>query len=260
MNKRKIIQKIIGDAIKSYGFEFSGYDSETCAYKKSVGDIVQCIAIYFYSKNELKIYFSTNAYGQHPICGETLVNEGEDRGDFLGHYIYANEQEFINIIEYFKKIIFDYGFVALERISINTTEIRPTAEMNLFLYENHENLNLEYRTKLGITNDISHEEVLKKVHDYIASIKEKDFISIKNDIIGLAAIYGTLLVNVSDGYWQLGSDKKNICWIRAKNNYCESEYPLNTIIVCWRDKSDITYTILNNDYIYRKKLYDIKMK
>ena len=190
-------------------------------------------------------------YGQNPIYGETLVGEGEDHGNFLGFYKYDNAHEFIEVIKYFRKIILDYGFRALDNISLPTTEIRPTKETNLYLYENHKELNEKYREKLGINDNISHEEIFKIAQECLIKTQGEAFDTVKDTLIGLAAVVGTVYVDISNGGWLWNPDK-HICWVTNKAKYPKMDYPLSTIIVCWRENPEHTFTILNNGFLYFK--------
>ena len=251
MQKTKIVQKIIGEAIKLYGFEYTGFNADSWIYRKQVGELKQDILISLIYKGELKIYFRTNAYGQKPIYGETLVKEGEDCGDALGFYSFADESEFTRIIEYFKKIIFDYGFEALERNSVPTTEIRPTEKICMYLYENHKELNKEYRDRFNINDDTSHEKIFEIIQDYMIETQGQPFAEVIDTLIGIAAVVGTVYVDISKGGLEWDPDKK-ICWVTNKEKHPKKVHPLNDIMICWREKPGHSFAILNNYYNWLK--------
>ena len=247
MQKTEIIKRVVGESIRPHGFIYLGDDPESCTFRKQIGELQQDITIYYAAENELKIYFGTNAYGQKPIYGEDLVRADENRGDVLGRYHYSNELEFITVIEYFKKIIFDYGFTALEKISVHTTQARPTKEANLYLYENHEKLNREYRKKFKIDENASNEDIFLTIQEYLVKTQGQPFDEVKETMIGLAAIIGTVFKDVSDGIWKWDS-VKNICWVANRDKYPKMQYPLNTIIGLWNKNAERTFTFINDNY------------
>jgi len=95
MKKTKIVQEIIGEAIKPHGFEYLAFDADAWIFEKKTGDLRQSIVINLMSEDETRLIFLTNAYLQHPISAGDLVQEGEERGDELfGNYTFYSEEEF----------------------------------------------------------------------------------------------------------------------------------------------------------------------
>jgi len=253
MKENEIIQSIIGEAIKSYGFYLLGCDSDlehdtiTWTFMNKKEDLEQNITIRMKSRRELKLTFMTNAFGQRPIYAEDLTKDNKGRISGLWCYVYNDEQEFVKLIEYFKTVVFDYGFDALERISVPTTETRPTKEMDRYLYENHEELNKRYRVIFNIDESTTHEEIFRIVHDYISETQGQVFEQLKETLIGLAAIVGTEYANVSNGDW-LWDSSKNICWVTKKEKYPTMMYPLSTVINLWREAAKHSFNILCSEY------------
>ena len=254
MKKTKIVQEIIGEAIKPHGFEFLAFDAGGWVYEKKTGDLRQRIVITLMSEDETRLTFSTNAYMQRPISAGDLVQEGEERGDELfGNYTFYSEEEFVKRIEYFKYIILKYGFDALERISVPTTEIRPTKETNLYLYENHKELNKRYRKKFGIDENTTTEEIFQIVYDYILETQGEEFEVVKETLIGLTAVVGTVMVEASKGGWEW-EPEWNICWVIGTGKDPRRTYLFNSIISCWRKKAKHTVAKLKTDYNYILKV------
>ena len=131
---------------------------------------------------------------------------------------------------------------ALEEISVPSTEIRPTIQTNLELYQNHSELNRKYRILLGVENETSTRKVLEKVNEAILETKEQDFVEIESMLIGLAAVYGEELISKRGGEWQWREDFDKICWIDKMRGEISGTYPLNDIICYWREgKNNIQY-------------------
>jgi len=252
MKTSKLIKEIIGESIKPNGFELKAHDRESWVYTKQAGEFTQRITIRVVSRDFTRLNFSTNAFGQKQVDGASLVKEGENKGDEIGDYIFKTEQEFTEVLEYFKKIIFDYGFEALERMSAHTTEVRPTKETNLYLYENHEELNKLYREKLNIDDSTAHEDIFQIIQDYLVKTQGSKFEDIKQDLIGIAAVYGTVYAGACNGGWEWDSES-NICWVTDLEKYPIKEYPLSKILHCWRKGTEYTAVRLNNSYKYVQK-------
>jgi len=250
MKIKDLVQKVIGEAVKPIGFELESCDRETWVYVKEEGDIKKNIMIHLLQKGKMKLYFSTNAYGHKSVDGASLEKGGEKKGDSLGIYHFSNEQEFIETLECFRKIIFDYGLSELERMSAPTTEVRPTRETNLFLYENHAELNKQYREKLNIDDNMTHQEIFKIIQDYLVDTQGVEFEDVKRDLIGLAAVAGYVYLDACNGAWQWDNDK---CWITNREKYPKDAYPLGIIIDHWRDGATYAREMLDNYYNYLLK-------
>jgi hypothetical protein len=135
----------------------------------------------------------------------------------------------------------------LEKISIPTTEVRPTKETDYYLYKNHEKLNIKYRDILRIDESKTAEDIFIVIQNYMLETQGQPFIAIRESLIGIAAIVGTVYVDVSNGCWQWDIEN-NICWVANREKYPKKLYPLSTVIICWREKVELTLTILKNEY------------
>jgi hypothetical protein len=69
MNKKKIkiIQEIIGEAIKPYGFECLTTEHNFLVYQKTDGDLKQSISIDIIMYNGLRLCVATNAFGGYYV-------------------------------------------------------------------------------------------------------------------------------------------------------------------------------------------------
>jgi len=254
MTKTEIIQEVIGNTIKPYGFAYLGIEDGAWIYRKELGDLRQDIDIRLMSKDQLNLYFSTNAPLQRPCCADELIKEGERRGNKpFGYFRFTCEQEFIEVIEYFKKIIFDYGVDALDKRSVPATEIRPTKETNSYLFENHEELNRRYREKFNIDKSTEYTVIFQIIQEYLIQTQGREFSDVLDTLIGLAAVVGTVIADASDGVWEWDS-RNNICWVSQKQKYPRSYYPLGSIINRFREKPEHTFNSLNAKYNYMKEI------
>jgi len=252
MQRTRIVEEVIGTAIEQYGFKLSLVDRKLWVYLKETGELKQEIAIQLFSKDSIRLSFETNAFGHRTVYGSSLVREGEPKGDIFDAYRFNNEEGFKGLIEFFKTIIFNYGFAVLEKMSVPTTEVRPTKETNRYLFENHDDLNKRHRVMLGIDENTTHDTVFMTVQDYITQTQGQTFEDVKETLIGLAAVAGSVLVEISGGDWVWDSNS-NICWVSNKAKYPTRCCPLVIIIDYWRDNTGNVVSQLNYHYKCMKK-------
>jgi len=252
MQRTKLVQEIIGKAIEPNGFKLSLVDRRLWLFMKQTEELKQEIAIQLFSKDSIRLSFSTNAFGHRTVYGTAFAKDGEPKGDIFDAYRFGNEEEFIGLLEYFKKIIFDYGFEALEKMSIPTTEIRPTKETNRYLFENHDELNIRHREMFGINESTTSDEIFTIINNYLTQTQGQAFEDVKETLIGLAAVAGSVLVDISGGDWVWDSNS-NICWVSNKAKYPTKCCPLVIIIDCWRDNTGNVINRLNYYYKLLKK-------
>jgi hypothetical protein len=258
MNKIKEIKKIIGYAVAPYGFSVDFSDrNEGVHFIRERGDLKQIINIQIVHSKFLALKFNTNAYQQRTIDGSEF--SPEKKSDFLYPGIpipaewwqWNNDAEFIDILNTFKNIILEHGLKALEEISVPSTEIRPTIQADWELYQNHKELNRNYRITLGIENESSTRKVVEKIHEVILKTRNQDFKEVEPMLIGLAAVYGEELIARRGGEWQWREDFDKICWIDKMHEGVGGTYPLNDIIGYWREGMNDIEFFLNKFRVAR---------
>lgn len=137
------------------------------------------------------------------------------------------------------------GLDKLEEMNQPTTETRPKKHTDLYLFENHERLNEEYSKKLGISKDSTPEHVIDGIEIYLKEVADQEFIDIEMDLVGVAAVYGSLIINKLGGDWVIDEEK---AWVEnINNNKYRACYPLNLIIIIWADKD---YGMLYSKFDY----------
>ena len=195
MNRAQQIKKIIGEAIKDRSFEYTGYTRDEFvhdySFKRVDGELIQYISIAVID-DEVRLEFSTNAYGQEEVYASDLIEsdfDGDDEG-----LAFENDEEFKAILHHFKEIILQKGFEILDSISKPTTDVRPTREAHWKVFQEHEALNKEYREKYGIT-ETDTVTVLTKISGIIHDNLDKPFKEVEELLIGLAAVYGCQLID-----------------------------------------------------------------
>lgn len=210
MNKEKVIQEIMGKELEKLGFSYVSRWS----YERMHNDIRQEILICHerFTRNCLKMYFSTNAYGQKPKELEDFVPDIQQES-----WEYRTEDEFRKIIHQFTEWTLNYGIKLLEEISMPTTEVRPKPETNRILYDNHEELNRKYRKELGM-EEMDTVDTLIAMSWEIEQLRmsKKPFAEVEEMLIGLAAILGHSM-DCYDGKQEwIWDDKNKTCKMEGR--------------------------------------------
>ena len=221
MRKYKYIKKYVGDPLKSEGFRYDGFESGGIwTFCRRKGDVTQIVRICQerFLGNMAEVILSTDAYGQLP---KTIAWSS-----------YDNEEEFEAAAKKFYEKIKSEGLELLEKMSVPVTEIRPTAEAERYLFENHEELCWEYKDKLCA----SFPRMIWEEHE------NENFETFKRDLIGIAAVYGGIYEEKCQAKWNCHEGTRTL--MEIGNKTC---YPLEEIIFCWRDRE---YDFLWERYQY----------
>lgn len=203
MNKKKWIKEIIGETVEKRGFEYKGLEVdgflEGYSYERKEGDLRQYISITV--SDGVRMTLNTNAYRQIWVSVTELI---KPKFDFdLGGFIdYRSEEEFKEILYYFRDVLVEKGFAVLEEKSKPTTEVRPKKETYWELYTEHEELNKTYCEKYGLDETGSIRKLVKKISDIILGTKEQKFSEVEEMLVGLAAVYGSRLIKKRGGEWK----------------------------------------------------------
>lgn len=238
MNNHKHMKKIIGEALKEYGFMYQSMGAHGCKFVKEGEERKQEIYIDTIRKhkNMVRMIFHTNAYGQKEVYVHRLVPSGYKGMNGIGFWEWTKEEEFIRIMELFREIILERGLETLEKISMPTTEERPKPETEKRLYERRESLNKEYRKRLGLKEDSRKEQALLMIYKEIIKTRKEEFSKIEEDLIGLAAVYGEELIRQCNGEWEWTG---NACIIKGIGREGKGvKNPLGLIIWCRNRKAE----------------------
>ncbi|WP_367565178.1 hypothetical protein [Lacrimispora sp.] len=240
MNRIKMIEKIIGEAIVSYGFRVEYTDEEGVDFIRERGDLKQFIYVYI-ENNLLLLKYKTNTYRQLSVNEANLFLPEESFAygifDFpmpASPWVWNDEEEFVDILNTFKNEILTDGLRELQELSeVHFPE--AMVQTNRELYENHKELDLRYRNLLKIDHSTPTLLVVDTIREEILKIRDYNFEEVRPILIGLAAIYAEELV-VHREEWQWEFDNKS-CWISTKGGRIGGRYrrtyPLNEIIGYW---------------------------
>ncbi len=246
MNEIELIKRIIGEAIAPYGFADEGPEKKRgVIFIRKREKLKQYIFVQLVAGNHLRLEFRTNAYQQRHILGNELLPQKRPvnwSSSIPGMPLPADwwewkdESEFLAILYKFKDIIIKYGLHALEEISLPAADIHPAIQSDWKLYRNHDNFNVKYRKILGIEKETSGREILNIINNTIHEARNLDFKEIEELLIGLAAVYGEVIIMKYGGEWKWRDDFNNICWISGQNG--RNYYPLHELTDYWAAGKD----------------------
>lgn len=246
--KEKIIQEIIGNELEQIGFEYVKEDGKFYTYIREKEGIKQRITICNerFTKNYIKMYFSTNAYGQ----------ESKELEDFVPilqeSWKYETEEELSNIIRQFKEWTFSHGLDLLEKISVPTTEERPRPETDWYLYEHHEELNKEGLNELNLIKK-DHVSIAIALQKRIYELREekKEFSQLEGSLIRMSAVYGHNMNLFDSGEWHW-NEKEQTCEILNAGGSVVDLIPLKEVIKTYGNNSkDYFIDRFQNVVMYR---------
>lgn len=228
--KTKVIEEILGTYLKEREFHFTGYnrDIDGWLYEKEKNGITQRVMVYEYCSG-LRLHLNTDGYMQGDLLDSFLIPKEKCRLNALGFWGYKTAEEFRGVVTVFKEALENRGLEELDKMSCHKTEIRPTPERELYLYQNHEELNKTMREKLGISLEETDIDIMGELlHEEL--VKRKDGgVEIIPDLIGLSAVYGDTLVKGRHWEWTW-DEKQKKCRIRIQYIL---HSPLSVIFTNW---------------------------
>lgn len=250
MSRAQLIKKIIGEAIREYGFEYTGYDKDEnvhfYSFERKNGDIIHDITIVI-SGSKLCLELDTNAYGQSEVRASNLI-ESKFKGNKDGLY-FENDEEMKQILLHFKEIILQKGFDILDDISTPAAGAGPRKKSYRKLFQEHDRLNEEYRKRYALEETESTARLMKKISEIILENRDREFAEVEELLIGLTAVYADQLIIKRGGKWEWDDDFQS-CVVESEDDKDEdgdfSENPLATTINYWKQKEDNPDWFLNN--------------
>ena len=201
-------------------------------YWKKTGDLLHVVYIVD-SFDYINLSVRTNAYGQNTAYAMYFAPQDRYSGSHRG-WPYKDEAKFIEILEEMRGLLLDCGFQELERISVSTTNIRPTPENNRFLRDHWEEVALKYREELNLDSK-TYEEQFEFIMEMIKKEEDKNFEEVEPLLVDIAAVYGDFLIRCFGG---------ECTWIDEYNNFFIKKIgtcnggcsPLLRVITMWRYK------------------------
>lgn len=150
MNKTKIVKTKILPLLLEMGFLYHK-DVKSWWFTRKIGEVEQYVVLVDLWQSNLRLEFFSNEYQAKTIEGANLIEKKEEYQIEIGKGIaYETEEEFETIIEEYKRVIQQHLESCFKEISSEITEIRPTKEMELYLFENHKDLIEVYQKKYNL--------------------------------------------------------------------------------------------------------------
>jgi len=243
MKQKKIILKIIGEAVKEYGFSYTPDPKAPSMWNftKKVGTITQTISIYnihlgFGKKIVLR--FITDAWGQGAGTDAFQIIPREMWPNIYGYWECDSEGELEEVLLEFVEIIKEYGIDELNRMSVEE-EVIPTNEMGSKLMDSYEELSKKYieENQLDISNRTQENmrKWFKIIQQEIEKTQANSYQETQEMLVEVTAFVGEQLRTELDGEWQ---GKGRGIRLHNLNTYDRAiTFHLAQVVEAWKNNS-----------------------
>lgn len=234
MRKVDIINKIMGNKIKQFGFVSCRYNYYDGWHFRKVLDngIEQYVAIQkspFDLSIRLMIWSSEHQSGLdiREICNDDGVQ---------AYYPYQNEDDFSQIVEMFTDIFIEYGMKKLDDISKPSPYVSPSKENYYRLYTEHEELSAQFEKRFCIQKKADLKQALDIICKVIEDNGSKEYnLEVEELLLQANAFYGEVIIGICGGMWWWDWNLE-VCALAYFNSSKEKKTaaPLKWMFYCWQ--------------------------
>ena len=198
MNKTSVIKKIIGNAIKEYGFEYIRCDQKIVwIFGRIINDVEEHIIIQQHKRDvlEYKLMFSTTTKGNgRKEIGNILPEYKENE-----YWKAESDKEFETTMCFFAEFIKDKGINILDDMLEEKPDSFETPERKMWFKEHRSELISKYEERYHILAEGSSFEQVCKIDEvlYKNRFSEEDDKSVEKVyelILGMAAILSEIML------------------------------------------------------------------
>ncbi|MCI5585747.1 MAG: hypothetical protein MR383_09445 [Lachnospiraceae bacterium] len=247
LNAAKWIKQIIGKEAEQLGFSYRGSNRDgytrgyTFLHKEE--EYEECIDFTIVD-NGIRMLFMRYGMGNADIEANCLL-ESNYITDAGGFTLFNNEQEFKEVLEHLARIIREKGREAFDLMKPAKEEYAGK-EMQWKLYQEHEELNQQYRKLYRLEDTEFTTGLVSQIMKIIVENRDKELKVVEELLIGLSAVYGDQLIRKCGGRWEWREERFSQCWIVGLHGKGQGIIPLNEIMYCWREKVDQVEILLEN--------------
>lgn len=232
----QLIKEILSPIMNERGFTLTSHKAEEhnrCwNYERKINNLLQSVSLLdsFYI---IDLTLATNAYKQMSMSAREFTPKDKYTGTNIG-WKYENQERFRKILIEMRELLLEYGFEALEGISVPATNEYPTPQSNQYLRDHWKKIAEEYWEVLSF-EEKSCQEQFEIIQDMIAEEQNKSFIEAEAALVRIAAIYGDFLQRYYGGEWE---------WVDSNSSFVldgigeddDCSYVLNDIVYAWKKK------------------------
>ena len=239
MKRRSIVIETMEKKLSPYGFSYSGYEDLRWTFSRDMNGNIQYVVIqksYYGDNYDVEIFTSTN---QRILRGRDLT--GNPR--YFQDLDYHNKEEQVEVLNKLANIVIYYGLDKFNTIKpIKAYNITITPEMNYKLFEEKHHLTQMFlgQNKLESLDD---ERVLQVLQYKLEEIQDKEFETVQDKIIEMAAVYGNLIIESIGGEWVCENDEVYIGQIPLHSR----SFVLSVVVGYWGEAHEDTIAL---SYMY----------
>lgn len=252
MQKKKIIQNVLGARLKPYGFFYDSYFHSRWRLKRVLENGVEQYVVVdkAWWGNDIRLSLCTS-YQRNEIPMRFITDDPMYQEDYIS---YLDDNDFSNILEMFADFVIKYGLEKLDEISVPLYLFDADEHMNLMLFDNNIELAKGFAKKNNITDLDTIDDILNLIKSLIIKDEEKVFNdSTKQMLLEIAAFFGNKMIELYGGSWALvpGCDlfgeQCNLCVVQfiCKYKMRQELHFLRWFIIAW-EKSDADW--VTNSY------------
>jgi len=245
MQKKKIIQNVLGTKLEPYGFSYDGYVYNRWQLKRVLeNDVEQYVVVdRSWWGNNIRLALSTSAQ-INDVYMRYITDDPMYQDDYIN---YSNDNDFTCILEMFAEFVIKYGLEKLDEISVPLYLFDADEHMYFSLFNNNVELANSFAVKYKITDSDSIDDILELIKSILVKDEEKVFNdSTKQMLLEISAFFGNKMINTYGGSWALvpGCDlfgkQCKLCVVKYIDKYkLRGEWPfLGLFVMAW-EKSDV---------------------
>jgi len=239
MQKKKIVQNVLGTRLEPYGFTYDGYIYNRWQLKRVLeNDLEQYVVVDKSSwGNDIRLTLSTSAQINDVYMWE-ITDDPVYQEDYIS---YSDDNDFTCILEMFADFVIKYGLKKLDEISVPLYLFNADEQMHATLYNNNVNLANSFVKKHKTADTDSIDDILNLIKSLLIKDEEKVFNdSTKQMLLEIAAFFGNKMIETYGGSWALVPGKRcNLCVVKYIDKYkLRGEWPFLCLFTMAWEKSD----------------------
>ena len=227
----KAIEKYLCPLMKAHGFIYRDYSVDDVWEFEKQGAKSQEVSLAQPWENVLRLEFriSPTHRHMHLEIDEGYYDECPTPKWILGGHCYRNQQELELLVQFYAKIIEEYGFSLMETAAADPLDIVVTEDMAKDLFLRHQH----YAEKFAISHGIHNWEPNHVIAAITSELLQLDLVNWQEQnvstLIGAAAVYGTIFEKLGGNWNYEEGIKCTVQFEQPEQPFPYSVWPLNTI-------------------------------
>lgn len=217
----KLLRNTFGAKIEPYGFKYKGFQHRRWTFSIELDNKMRDIVIQKDSGSfQLIFEFPCDEYKAWELCGDLKWHS-------IVHKTDEELEDLLNTLgdHFVRRVI-----PKLPELMLPEYAYLDTEEMHLKLYQEKEKLISRFITRHQLSGFHETDTTMKKLLEDAEWVKDKPFEKVKNILVEMAAVYGTMIIQNIGGEW---SELENgYIDIKKLPDMIPSQSPLKTVCRC----------------------------